>query len=449
MFRPQSAEDKVGEEVTKSLKRMLETMRSEVERSSSNISTARSTTKNLEGTTENYQKLGGTLEESRSLIRDLWRRNRSDMIYIFGALGVFVATVIWVILERTPGFVWIPAKLIVKQAVHLIPKTNEFMGKIAEVTEAILSDEEPASPEMFVDTIEKEVAEEKKDIAGKKETNTEEPAVVEPVVVEAIQEPIKIVAEAEKEAGEIHKAENPKEEDSNESKEEDSKESKEEENSESNEEVDRSVSKEEVFEEASNQITSESNEEIPIVAKENPPAVFEPKEDSSDHSESKDKFPDESKDESDKLTEEPAEKAETETSDFPLEPEISKIVPEASEVSSTIDTENVIPAEESKQEEIIKDDAKVVDETSMETKKDSISEAQSTKEPEPELESMKEIDQNMADRSNEVPIDANEATTTSPAATKSPYIASPTDSEPDYSSGSNEFYSSSEGHFEL
>ena len=160
--RPQSVEDKIGEEMTKSLKRMLETMRSEVERSSANISTATSTTKHLKGTTENYENLSGTLEESRGLIRDLWKRNRNDMIYIIGALGVFVATVVYVIVQRTPGVVWLPGKLIVGQLANLIPKSREIVDKITEMTEAVLSDaeemEEP--PGMFIDTIEKEPQEE-------------------------------------------------------------------------------------------------------------------------------------------------------------------------------------------------------------------------------------------------------------------------------------------------
>lgn len=155
-FRPQSAEDKIGEEVTKSLKRMLETMRTEVERSSSNISTARETTKNLQGTTEHYEKLSGTLEESRSLIRDLWKKNRNDMIYIFGALGVFIATAVYVILQRTPGIVWLPGKLVLRQLGNLMPKSSgkagKFVERVVEMTEAVLSDSEDA-PEMFVDRI--------------------------------------------------------------------------------------------------------------------------------------------------------------------------------------------------------------------------------------------------------------------------------------------------------
>jgi hypothetical protein len=135
---------------------MLETMRSEVERSSSNISTARETTKNLQGTTENYEKLSGTLEESRSLIRDLWKKNRNDMIYIIGALGVFMATAVYVILQRTPGIVWLPGKMVLRQIGNMIPKSSERTGKfverVVEMTEAVLSDSEDA-PDMFVDRI--------------------------------------------------------------------------------------------------------------------------------------------------------------------------------------------------------------------------------------------------------------------------------------------------------
>ena len=156
MFRPQSAEDKIGDEVTKSLKRMLETMRTEVERSSVNISTAKETTRNLQGTTENYENLSGTLEESRGLIRDLWKKNRNDMIYIFGALGVFIATAVWVILQRTPGVVWLPGKIILRQLGNFVPKSSEragkFVDRVVEMTEAVLSDTEDA-PEMFVDRI--------------------------------------------------------------------------------------------------------------------------------------------------------------------------------------------------------------------------------------------------------------------------------------------------------
>jgi hypothetical protein len=157
-FRPQTAEDKIGEEVTKSLKRMLETMRTEVERSSVNISTAHSTTKQLEGTSENYDKLSGTLDESRNLIRDLWKKNRNDMLYIFGALGIFIATAVWVIVQRTPGVVWLPGKVVLRQLSNLIPKSGE---KFAKVAESIFSDNEEDSSdslpeqEMFIDTIPK------------------------------------------------------------------------------------------------------------------------------------------------------------------------------------------------------------------------------------------------------------------------------------------------------
>ena len=84
------------------------------------------------------------------------------MIYIIGALGVFVATVVYVIVQRTPGVVWLPGKLIVGQLANLIPKSREIVDKITEMTEAVLSDaeemEEP--PGMFIDTIEKEPQEE-------------------------------------------------------------------------------------------------------------------------------------------------------------------------------------------------------------------------------------------------------------------------------------------------
>ena len=135
---------------------MLETMRSEVERSSANIYTSSLTTKQLEGTTENYQKLSDTLDESRGLIRELWRKNRSDMIYIMGALGIFVATVIWVILQRTPGFVWLPGKLVARQFANLIPNTEKLVEKIAQVTESILSDDDESIANVFVDSLSRE-----------------------------------------------------------------------------------------------------------------------------------------------------------------------------------------------------------------------------------------------------------------------------------------------------
>ena len=202
LYRPQSAEDKIGEEVTKSLKRMLETMRAEVERSSSNISTATATTKNLHGTTENYQKLSGTLDESRGLIRDLWKKNRNDMIYIMGALGIFVATVAYVVLQRTPGVVWLPGKLIVNQLSNLIPKTKGIVEKITEITEAALSDteefEEP--PKMFIDTIEEEEAEPQEEYGSDEllKESAEEAELKETKIVE-IKEP-EIVTEKKEEA---------------------------------------------------------------------------------------------------------------------------------------------------------------------------------------------------------------------------------------------------------
>lgn len=156
LFRPQSAEDKIGEEVTKSLKRMLETMRTEVERSSVNISTATSSTKNLKGTTENYKKLSGTLDESRSLIRELWKNNRNDMIYIFGALGIFLATVAYVVIQRTPGIVWLPGKMVLRQLSYLAPKSRQIVDKITQITEDALSDIEDDPPKMFIDSIQEE-----------------------------------------------------------------------------------------------------------------------------------------------------------------------------------------------------------------------------------------------------------------------------------------------------
>ena len=153
-FIPQSPEDRIGEEVTKSLKRMLETMKIEVERSATNISTARSTTKNLNETSENYKNLSGTLDESRSLIRDLWRKNRNDMIYIFGALGIFLATAIWVIMQRIPGVILIPGKFVINQLKHMNPMKRSPTGIIVNTNEDSLSVSSNEN-EMFIDTIPK------------------------------------------------------------------------------------------------------------------------------------------------------------------------------------------------------------------------------------------------------------------------------------------------------
>lgn len=192
---------------------MLETMRAEVERSSSNISTATATTKNLHGTTENYQKLSGTLDESRGLIRDLWKKNRNDMIYIMGALGIFVATVAYVVLQRTPGVVWLPGKLIVNQLSNLIPKTKGIVEKITEITEAVLSDTEEFEkpPKMFIDTIEEEVAEPQEDYGSDEllKEAVEEVELKDRKIVE-VKEP-EIVIEKKEEAS-IQVSEEPTEE---------------------------------------------------------------------------------------------------------------------------------------------------------------------------------------------------------------------------------------------
>jgi hypothetical protein len=187
-FRPQTAEDKIGEEVTKSLKRMLETMRTEVERSSVNISTAHSTTKQLEGTSENYDKLSGTLDESRNLIRDLWKKNRNDMLYIFGTLGIFIATAVWVIVQRTPGVVWLPGKVVLRQLSNFIPKSGE---KFAKVAESIFSDNEEDSndslpeQEMFIDTIPKS-DEKEEEVEPESSEQLHDPVTEQATLVESI-----------------------------------------------------------------------------------------------------------------------------------------------------------------------------------------------------------------------------------------------------------------------
>lgn len=150
--RPQSAEDKIGEEVTNSLKRMLETMRAEVDKSVTNISTAKATTTKLEGTNENYKQLSGTLDESRSLIRELWRRDRSDMIYILGAVGIFVATVVYIVVKRMPGVVWIPGQIIMSQLGKIIArKPVEHAFVVDRVP--ILEKNEETAPLMNIDEI--------------------------------------------------------------------------------------------------------------------------------------------------------------------------------------------------------------------------------------------------------------------------------------------------------
>lgn len=160
-------------------------MRVEVERSSANISTASQTTKNLQGTTENYEKLSGTLEESRGLIRDLWKKNRNDMIYIFGALGVFLATVMWVIIQRTPGIVWLPGKIILKQLQNVASKhsgiSSKFVERVVEMTEAVLSDSEEA-PKMFVDQI--QISQRQQTDEPLKEENERKEEYVDHVIIE-------------------------------------------------------------------------------------------------------------------------------------------------------------------------------------------------------------------------------------------------------------------------
>jgi len=95
-----SPEDRIGEEVTVSLKRMLETMRGEIERSVSNIQTANDTSGKLRGTADNYQSMAVNLGESRKLVRDLKRKDRRDRWFVLGALGIFLAIVGWILIKR-------------------------------------------------------------------------------------------------------------------------------------------------------------------------------------------------------------------------------------------------------------------------------------------------------------------------------------------------------------
>ena len=95
-----SPEDRIGEEVTVSLKRMLETMRGEVERSANNIQTANDTSGKLKGTTGNYQAIAGNLGESRKLVRDLKKKDRRDRWVVISAVGLFMGIAGWIFMRR-------------------------------------------------------------------------------------------------------------------------------------------------------------------------------------------------------------------------------------------------------------------------------------------------------------------------------------------------------------
>lgn len=105
----------MGEEVTASLKRMLETMRQEVDRSASNISTAKSSSAALSGTNTNYRKIEGKLDESRGLVQDLKKKDRADRLFVMGAFGVLLATISFIVVQRSPQVIWLPGKLLIRE----------------------------------------------------------------------------------------------------------------------------------------------------------------------------------------------------------------------------------------------------------------------------------------------------------------------------------------------
>jgi hypothetical protein len=111
MHRPLSQEDMIGQEVTSSLKRMLETMRNELDRSSKNIATAKSSSTAISGTATNYRKIDSKLDDTRGLVRDLKKKDRGDKLFVLGAFGVLLATVAFILFQRSPELVKLPARL--------------------------------------------------------------------------------------------------------------------------------------------------------------------------------------------------------------------------------------------------------------------------------------------------------------------------------------------------
>lgn len=144
--RPLTQEDRMGEEVTSSLKRMLETMKQEVDRSASNISTAKSSSAALSGTNTNYRKIGGKLDESRGLVQDLKKKDRADRLFVMGAFGVLLATVAFIVMQRSPQVVWIPGKLLIRELNYA--KNRWFAPEEHDVHESFESFEPspPAEP---------------------------------------------------------------------------------------------------------------------------------------------------------------------------------------------------------------------------------------------------------------------------------------------------------------
>ncbi len=115
----------IGQEVTASLKRMLETMRTEVDRSSKNISTAKSSSTAISGTATNYRKIDSKLDETRGLVRDLKKKDRGDKLFVLGALGVLLATVGFILVQRSPEMVKVPVRAAYYQIKYQI---KNFVG---------------------------------------------------------------------------------------------------------------------------------------------------------------------------------------------------------------------------------------------------------------------------------------------------------------------------------
>lgn len=92
--------DSLAQDISDSLREMASTMQEELLRSETSYSILQASSKRMAATGAQYQSLGGVLGSSARLIRELWRRERSDRWLIFVALAIYGLVLLYIASRR-------------------------------------------------------------------------------------------------------------------------------------------------------------------------------------------------------------------------------------------------------------------------------------------------------------------------------------------------------------
>ncbi|KAJ3239462.1 Protein transport protein sec20 [Chytriomyces hyalinus] len=115
-----------GAELTESMRQAAQMMTAEVEKSVAAVQALQTSTRMLEDTRAQYSVYESVLTISSNLVHQIHRGSIMDKLVIFGGLGMFLLTVLYIMWKRTwiPGFSMLFSR---KEVSTLVEKTLETM----------------------------------------------------------------------------------------------------------------------------------------------------------------------------------------------------------------------------------------------------------------------------------------------------------------------------------